>query len=98
MKRNGHSRFGHETPLDFGGKPDASPDDADALEPPKRRRNKESGAMLARSRVTNGSALLPEIDGRSLWARRYKDLINLHLTDLGGEAAASEGEKAIVRR
>jgi hypothetical protein len=57
-----------------------------------------TGAMLARSRVTNGAELLPGIDGRSIWARRFRDLIRLHLNDLGGEADASEAEKALVRR
>ena len=37
-----------------------------------------------RSRVTNGAALLPSVDGRSAWVRRCKDLISEHLADLGG--------------
>jgi hypothetical protein len=52
----------------------------------------------ARSRVTNGRGLLPGIDGRTLWCRRYRDLNALHLSDLGGSDRASEAEKAIVRR
>ena len=52
----------------------------------------------ARSRITNGRTLLPSIDGRCLWARRFRDLISLHLNDLGGEDACSESEKALVRR
>src|SRR5688500_10069298 len=60
---------------------------------------KVAGAKLhGRSRITNGSSLLPEIDGRSLWARRLRDLITLHLSDLGGEDAVSEPERSIVRR
>ncbi|TGD94938.1 hypothetical protein EU555_30505 [Methylobacterium nonmethylotrophicum] len=51
-----------------------------------------------RSRVTNGTSLLPDVDGRSLWARRMRDLIALHLADLGGEGAVSEAERSIVRR
>lgn len=51
-----------------------------------------------RSRVTNGSSLLPSIDGRSLWARRFRDLLSLHLSDLGGEDNCSEAEKALSRR
>jgi hypothetical protein len=42
--------------------------------------------------------LLPTVDGRSIWARRLHDLIYLHLSDLGGEDACSEAEKALVRR
>jgi hypothetical protein len=52
----------------------------------------------ARSRITNGRDLLPGIDGRGRWVRRFRDIRALHLSDLGGEYACSEGEKAIVRR
>jgi hypothetical protein len=51
-----------------------------------------------RSRITNGRDLLPTVDGRCLWARRFRDLLSLHLSDLGGEDNCSEGEKALVRR
>jgi len=51
-----------------------------------------------RSRVTNGRGLLPNVDGRTIWVRRFRDLIALHLSDLGGSDRASEAEKAIVRR
>jgi hypothetical protein len=33
-----------------------------------------------------------------LWVRRYKDLLALHLSDLGSEDNVSESEKAILRR
>jgi hypothetical protein len=52
----------------------------------------------ARSRVTNGKELLPGVDGRSLWARRYRDVLTLHLSDLGGEDNISEAEKTLARR
>jgi hypothetical protein len=51
-----------------------------------------------RSRITNGSALLPDIDHRSAWMRRFRDLNELHLSDRCGEREASEAEKALVRR
>jgi hypothetical protein len=54
-----------------------------------------------RSRVTNGSALLPDlpgIDGRSAWVRRCKDVIAAHLSDLGGEDNTSAAERSIIRR
>ena len=51
-----------------------------------------------RSRITNGSALLPGIDGRSAWVRRAKDLLALHISDLGGEDNVSEAERALLRR
>src|SRR6516165_6882081 len=33
-------------------------------------------------RITNGSALLPDVDGRSPWVRRCKDIVAAHLSDL----------------
>ena len=57
--------------------------------------SKKSG----RSRISNGSALLPGVDGRSAWVRRCKDLIseftNVHLA---GADNCSPAERAIVRR
>src|SRR5262245_26079575 len=53
---------------------------------------------MARSRVTNGRDLLPNIDHRTLRVRRFRDVLALHLSDLGGEDLVSEAEKAIVRR
>jgi hypothetical protein len=51
-----------------------------------------------RSRITNGSALLPGVDGRSAWIRRCKDVIEAHLSDLGGEDNTSAAERSIIRR
>jgi hypothetical protein len=51
-----------------------------------------------KSRITNGSALLPGIDGRSPWVRRCKDVIAAHLSDLGGEVNTSAAERNLVRR
>jgi hypothetical protein len=51
-----------------------------------------------RSKITNGSLLPSIVDGRSTWARRCRDLISLHLSDLGGEDAVSEAERSLVRR
>ncbi|MCJ2052797.1 hypothetical protein [Methylobacterium sp. J-070] len=42
--------------------------------------------------------MLTIADGRSAWARRMRDLMALHLSDLGGEAAVSAAEKSIIRR
>ena len=50
----------------------------------------------ARSRLTNGSATVLNVDGRSSWARRKRDLIELHLADLGGFENTSEAERAII--
>lgn len=62
------------------------------------RPEKAASKGFARSRMTNGSAVLSGVDGRSLWARRFRDLISLHLSDLGGEDYASEAEKSLIRR
>jgi hypothetical protein len=51
-----------------------------------------------RSAVTNGSTLLPGVDGRTIWARRFRDLLSQHFADLGGEDAVSEAERSIARR
>ena len=48
--------------------------------------------------VTNGSKLLPLADGRSVTARRFKDLTEFISIDLGGADRLSEGEKQLVRR
>lgn len=52
-----------------------------------------------RSAISNGSALFVErFDQRSAWARRLRDLISDHLSDLGGNEAVSQAEKVLVRR
>jgi hypothetical protein len=51
-----------------------------------------------KSRITNGSTLLPGIDGRSAWVRRAKDIIAAHLSDMGGEDNTSAAERSIIRR
>jgi hypothetical protein len=62
-----------------------------------------SSAILAgkpthRSRISNGSQLLPGVDHRSVWMRRLRDLIEVHVTDLGGNDSVSAAERSIVRR
>ena len=57
--------------------------------------NKSKGC----SRVSNGSALFVEkVDGRTPWARRFRDLIELHLADLGGPDHVNEAQCALIRR
>ena len=51
-----------------------------------------------RSRVTNGSKLLPLADGRSVTARRFRDLFEDICADLGGVDILSEGQKQLARR
>ena len=51
-----------------------------------------------RSRLTNGTALLPDIDGRSAIARRFKDITSRILADQGGADQCSESRLQLVRR
>jgi hypothetical protein len=53
-----------------------------------------------RSRVSNGKKLFAAAtaDGRSAWARRYRDLLAIHIADSGGEAVVSGKELAIIKR
>ena len=70
-------------------------------EPPKPPRNRLYGLQkrTRRSRVTNGRTLYMALeDNNSVVSRRLRDLISLHVNDLGGPDAISESEKALVRR
>jgi hypothetical protein len=52
-----------------------------------------------RSATTNGNR--PFVlggDGRGAWVRRWKDLAELHTSDLGGPAACSEAQLSLCRR
>jgi hypothetical protein len=51
-----------------------------------------------RSRITNGTALLPDVDGRGVVARRLKDITSAILADQGGAEQCSEGRLQLVRR
>ena len=51
-----------------------------------------------RSRISNGKDLLPGVDGRSLVARRYRDISSAILTDQGGADACSESRVQLIRR
>jgi hypothetical protein len=55
--------------------------------------------LTQRSRATNGKSLFAEGgDMRGPWARRLRDVLGLHLSDIGGIEAASEAERSILRR
>ena len=51
-----------------------------------------------RSKLANGSKLLPLTDGRSVTARRFRDLFEDICADLGGIDILSEGQKQLARR
>jgi len=65
------------------------------IEPPRARA--ADPKVYGRSKVRNGR-LFPDIDGRNVWVRRCKDLIAMHLSDLGGIDNCSAAEQSIVRR
>ena len=56
------------------------------------------GSKRIRSAVTNGERAFVLGDGNSPWARRQRDLIALHLADLGGEERLSENQLSLCRR
>jgi hypothetical protein len=48
--------------------------------------------------VTNHKDLLPGLDGRSATARRFRDLVNAFVADMGGLDRCSEVRLGLVRR
>ena len=50
------------------------------------------------SRLSNGSKLLPDLDGRSAMARRFKDITSAVVTDQGGVDQCSESRLQLIRR
>ena len=80
-----------------------------ATEPPRQAKNAapnssadprpvERSGSKQRSRLTNGTALLPDVDGRSVIARRLKDITSAILADQGGAEQCSESRLQLVRR
>jgi hypothetical protein len=51
-----------------------------------------------RSAVTNGRRSFVQGDGNTQWARRWRDLIALHASDLGGGDQLSEAQRSLIRR
>ena len=76
-----------------------SPPDSTGLGTEKPKYRPQPGdERYGKSRITNGTALLPGVDGRNAWVRRAKDIIAAHLSDLAGEDNTSVAERSIVRR
>ena len=48
--------------------------------------------------MTNHKDLLPGLDGRSASARRFRDLVNAFVADMGGLDRCSEIKLGLVRR
>jgi len=58
----------------------------------------ENRLAYARSRAGNGALFGRDVDRRSSWARRMRDLLSEHIADLGGENNTSAAERSIIRR
>jgi hypothetical protein len=55
--------------------------------------------VYGRSRISNGHDVLPDVDGRSVIARRYRDIANAIFVDQsGGADQCSEARKQLIRR
>jgi hypothetical protein len=51
-----------------------------------------------RSAVTNGTRLFVIRPGDNKWARRFRDILNEVISDLGGADRLSEGQRQLARR
>lgn len=59
---------------------------------------KASKKPMARSAVTNGSKL-GDMDGRTVWARRLRDLIELYSSDISADVdSIPQSTKSLIRR
>jgi hypothetical protein len=59
------------------------------------RGNELARKRYGRTKVTNGGALLHDVDNRLLWVRRLRDVLAAHLSDIPD---ASVAERSILRR
>lgn len=58
----------------------------------------EEAKSHARSRVSNHRDILPNIDGRSVVARRYRDILAAIIVDQGGLDRMAEARVQVARR
>ena len=68
------------------------------MKKPTPRRRLEPSLASVRSAISNGSALLRDIDHRSAWARRLRDLTSDMVSDQGGSETISTAQMALIRR
>jgi hypothetical protein len=69
---------------------------SDDFSPANRRAFQRAKTRAQRSKVTNNGSLLPHTDGRSAFARRFKDVASQILADHGHNA--SETTQQLIRR
>src|ERR1700733_98422 len=65
---------------------------------PARSKSTASRKVFAMSAVSNGHRILPDIDGRSMIARRYRDIASQIVSDQGGSDLCSESRLQLIRR
>src|SRR5271169_2461375 len=58
----------------------------------------EVAPRKGRSRISNGHDVLPNVDGRSTIARRYRDITTAIIVDQGGVDQCSESRQQLIRR
>jgi hypothetical protein len=59
----------------------------------------EAVKRRSKSKVTNGTSLFVEQDSRGPWTRRFRDVFNQMISDLGSpEIQLSEGQRQLARR
>jgi hypothetical protein len=57
------------------------------------------GAKLyGRARISNKYGLLPAVDRRSVYGRRFRDIVGLFVSDYGGVENCSAAEQALIQR
>ena len=76
------------------GRPEAQKSDAVVADRKRAADTKSHG----RSRVSNGGDVLPDVDGRSAIARRYRDIVSAIVADQGGLEHISEVRLHLIRR
>jgi hypothetical protein len=64
----------------------------------QKNRSKAERVVHGRNKLTNGKELLPDVDGRSILYKRFKDIARLVAADQGGLDALSEARVQLVRR
>jgi hypothetical protein len=58
----------------------------------------KTASRRQRTKVANGSSLLPGVAGTSVWCRRMKEIMADSISDLGGMDCVSANEKNLIRR
>ena len=70
----------------------------DKPKPPVPRQRAADPKVYARAKASNDTKWLADVDGRTLIARRYRDIVSAILVDQGGEDRCSESRKQLIRR